>query len=488
MASLSSLSNELKLAIIDLLDVKAVLKLRLVSRLWVDLCSHEQMFKEGFSIRPHRDDVTRLFLLVENRALAQSIRKVCIYIGDLNDETFRASQVVIDGGNAVSAAERRTLHYLRPQIRKDFLGKIQDFSLAIALQKLPNLTSLVITSMDYPFQGLGLRRIWDEWRVAERHMDETDTDRDRDLASSRWTLLLMSILLAQLPLRKLVLDSIFIGTQMFRVIERFPEQIWWTSTKCVEDLKIGYTGSFAHFYINNSTAQHMGEFVGTMRGLRSLDFTLRMEGIHNQGFYTEFQNSFYRNDWPYLESLRLKYTESPPDLLLPFLTRHASSLRRLHLGESSIDRRDLNNLAYGNFSDLNQLEIEWQALLSAFRDNLALTHFELTLMGYSERIYDDSWNEIPGTEASETKVLERYVLGEGPWPMDSSKPEVDLRCEHLEWEFLAPGEESRQYRRRMARDEYKDPDTASDDGVERLANDVSDLMREPSEVVDPWWL
>jgi hypothetical protein len=105
----------------------------------------------------------------------------------------------------------------------------------------------------------------------------------------------------------------------------------------VLDLRISLAGFCNPLYSRvPKLGQVLGQFLGYMRHLRSLDLSWEIENTSNNEFETRRQESFYQNVWPHLESLRIRNIKTPDDLLLSFISKHAPSLTRLSIIRCSL--------------------------------------------------------------------------------------------------------------------------------------------------------
>lgn len=191
------------------------------------------------------------------------------------------------------------------------------------LQRLPNITAITATS-GYPFDGCGvdLKTAWKSMTVDEALTDIDHTDvlfRARKTTVARYTDILLSTSKSRLPIQKLALDPFPIDSLCTKdpdrpdvfdnesVIEFFDEEsidfVCVDPTKQlafqsvvggVQDLRIRVLGSFSE-YRDASLAQAMGEFLGFMPHLRSLDLIFDLDWYITPTFRDDFKDSFYRN-------------------------------------------------------------------------------------------------------------------------------------------------------------------------------------------------
>ena len=82
-------------------------------------------------------------------------------------------------------------------------------------------------------------------------------------------------------------------------------------------------------------ANGLGRFFGKMKELQALDLTLMTRYPFSEQGVDAFLRSFHSNTWPHLRSLRQRdHIKNGREEFLPFLYRHAESLRFLYLDES----------------------------------------------------------------------------------------------------------------------------------------------------------
>jgi hypothetical protein len=166
--------------------------------------------------------------------------------------------------------------------------------------------------------------------------------------------------------------------------------------------------------LSRTLAKNISSFISSMP-LRTLNlyfnhFTETSWGPFVLGALPEF----YDLTFPYLQSLTI---EGHPVLELPrFLSRHSSTLRNL-----IVDARMFH-------ISPQEVRCLWKETMTSFRDNLKLDSFRILF-------HKDDDYQIDGSDNSNSRLLEEFVLGAGsvPWPEDPRHTEEDCHLTQGWW-------------------------------------------------------
>jgi len=444
-----------------------VANLRLTSRAWAGVCvqglfnaSVGPCIQNGvFSIRPHLDDMTRIKEVSSRPWLAKHIKHLEIFVGDFNFEQYERSFELKEGETK--------------QRVKDLLEKISQTSEAYcdpvllhhAFSLFPNVDSLSATSTRCPFpeSDLNLHMAWDSMVEAWDSSRSQNSFLDNKTSVNRYFAIFYAASRCfPSRIRTMVLDPMPIDlffspeeasklargdvgdddeAQKFIVRGSKPRkhkaEILYTQ---VRDLRISLAGFCNPLYSRvPKLGQVLGQFLGYMRHLRSLDLSWEIENTSNNEFEARWQESFYQNVWPHLESLRIRNIKTPDDLLLSFISRHAPTLTRLSIIRCSLGYRpaeaSLWNSEGGEAADQDG---SVKKMLTRFKDELKLEKFQILFDLEDIKIYDEEWNAMPGHEDSNidwkttssrppenAKLLEMFTRGICSWPMADDRPQWD---------------------------------------------------------------
>lgn len=426
-SSFLTLPTELKIEVVkNLAKIGDLKNVRLISRDWA-AAGAPLLFRNGFTIRPHHRDMLRLQSVCNHPEIAKGIKHLDIFVGDTSEEQFfgAISRQQYLSPRAVKSISKICRALFSPSEKthcaRNLLGSL--------FQLLPNVTSIAATSSKCPFSDsdsdiVPLRAIWEDM---DDYCEEYGKDYFYDPTISK--LIYSNILLAaqHSQVQKLALEAFPLDCFLRKAeadnlddanlevdVPKMDEM-----RKAVVEIKelfIGVIDIEADLvYEGASLGRSMGNFFGSMQQLRSLDLSWELD-LNFENLDRAWTSTLYKSTFPFLESLRLTYTDVSDVVLAPFLYRHTSTLKRLHLGEDSIHLS--KNNSYRN-------------ILNNCREHLKLEKFELVDRQdlsplEAERIYDEGWNPIKFSKKvppRDAKLLEMFVLGKCPWPMVGDDPQ-----------------------------------------------------------------
>jgi hypothetical protein len=451
MDRLSLLPKELKDQIMENMFCKDIITMRLMSRAWA-LLGAENFFRDGFTIRPHLDDMTRLEGASQHPVISKTIRSIAIFMGDMEPEHLLDA---ID--RKVIKKDQRKAHDIADRMFHSqlFSRHCSKPLLCEILPRLPNLSSLTATSAQYPFAGCGVDLLW-AWRMMidpeySIHEYEEMTYHDSDTAKERYHAILESSQNLASPLHKLVLDRLPVDC-LVKLLkpewlleggidsEDAEDEDWEMELdpsrmallgnlfSKVRELHFGIFG-LRDEYENTELARALGDVFGKAHKLTTLILDWEIADSQTGSFNEAWQKQFVRHTWPQLEILRLRKTEIADELLLSFLKRHASTLKYLDLTDMAVDIQSEAGRTYKDF-------------LTELRDNLKkLEKFQLVIDEEADLpIYDKDWLPVRRLSSvsfnfeetlhtpmrvKDGQLLEWYVLGKSEWPMREDDPDFE---------------------------------------------------------------
>ncbi|KAE8454133.1 hypothetical protein EG329_005057 [Mollisiaceae sp. DMI_Dod_QoI] len=484
----SNIPDECKYAVVSFLTGKDAANLRLASRAWRDIAA-EGLFKVyyrgrwGYNdgcivhgvlvIRPSKEGYGHIADgLIEWPWMGQHIKEIEIYLADK-----LASPLVAAGNDFMNLRWDRNAPWPKHRLLElcpgdegpepnDFLALDHIFS------RLSNVEALSVFSKRCPFIGSeeALCELWDKymWHEYNHTLSFGHGFQDIKAACTHYLSIFEAIRLFKLPIRKLVLELV-----PFQVFECLYEMIAGQvdSDETIEKL----SGAAMAKYFNGSLTKvcdlqmdistdlldggylpsmkygtsTLSHFLGLMLDLKSLTLissdmndTLFLEDSEYLENWGILQTALYRNFWPSLETLRLQEFRTPDNLLLRFLTKHASSLRRLSLigcflGYSNRDRCFASNSWATQYCGDN-----FRGMLEELKDHAKLKLDELKVCfritectpysiiwecydkHWKAKAEDVDWKAIPGAYLTDSALLERFLRGQCPWPMASDNPDL----------------------------------------------------------------
>ena len=480
---------EIKALIYSYLSSREVRTARLVNRGFAtDLAG--SVFKDGFVIRPDRDDRWRLENVCRRPWLAVGVKAVEIFAGDLqlqllqsgiddevevrrllaeadsdsDDDSLMGQVLAVDDnsdeddaflsqgasmGGYYSDEEEYSSNYA--EMRELFMRDLEVEQsigykgLGNFLQRLPNLKEVKVTSIKFPFsrKGVWLEELWplvlSEFRdqpgmenTMSHQNSRVATERYKDVLSATGSGMIEKLVLDLMPMSTFSHFANFIPNSVHSY-----EEAEVAAKKSREEERMAKAVrnvrdlrlcfmSSSTTDLNHSSAS---KWLGSMQQLQILDLTWDM--VHMNSESHPRPHSFLKIRWPRLQSLRLKRTWFETQDLLHFLQAHASTLRNLHLSENA----------------LNMLKISsFRKFLDSLKSGLKLEKFELLIHSSgradfqwcsenTSQIYDEDWEEYTNVHHLSAKKLERYVLGGDLWPMVGEGPGEDGKWKHI----ITPG-------------------------------------------------
>jgi hypothetical protein len=384
---------------------------------------------------------------------------------------------------------------IRVGLLQHFDSYCQQGALSRIFSSLPSLRAIIATS-GYCFEGCGLD-LSEQWSVMTKEEDPSESGfeniqyQDRRTSVKRYTDILIAAGQNETPIPELTLDPFPIDAIMTENPgfasndeEDAPDDeedmhldpdrtaALRGAVGRVRNLRIRILGTFME-YRNPILARTMGDFLGSMHHLRSLDLNDNMDRCSVLSFQTSFQDTLSKLKFPYLESLRLQRTELPLHQILQLLGNHKSTLKRLCLGHHAVSFDEgLDSLAtppsWQNPSD--------RKLLTRIRDEMALQQFEyipweldefvntyasistqdwVSLVDTARQTYcsheealqsNDDRDDLDSArrlmlEMQVTKLLELFVLGKSRWPMNGDVAYSRSKSRRL-WYCLSGNEQN----------------------------------------------
>ncbi|KAM3082189.1 hypothetical protein ACMFMG_004637 [Clarireedia jacksonii] len=411
------LPAELKADIFEYLNIKDASSLRLASPAWA-AAGISRLFRDGFKLHPHchPPDMERLRKICECPHLAPTVKKMVIFLdsSDARKWTFYFSDA---------------REILRRRIANE-PGYCDPVDLAFAFGKLPNLRSLVVTTLSYPLEEDMFQTGWIPNWNSTVDQDRTQFMAD-DLSQWYYTSIVAAINAANISLSSIELDCLpmdclssqELGSPPFIPLQPSLHRICLLSenpglsykslsaiVSGVSHLSIGFWDYGFTSWQDSLVAQRITSLLTTSRNLQRLDlmFVMNLATNMTAEFQSAWRSSFYSLTFPHLVSLRLHQTDLPGPHLLSFLQRHRSTLRNLHLS---------GGYGVGAGSGWNHMtRLEWKGILSVLREEMHLQRFELLTYNDRRNIYDFHWREVQGADGAFAKLLERFVRGTGSWP------------------------------------------------------------------------
>ncbi|CZT48175.1 uncharacterized protein RSE6_08838 [Rhynchosporium secalis] len=302
-----------------------------------------------------------------------------------------------------------------PTPQNDFCDPVL---LARTLSVLTSVDSIHIKFAEHLFRN------WPyvpQWRTSLK----TDAIQNQNIATRAYTSILMGAEAASLSFTTLRMErmpvSCFVSPLEKHQDSPFNHLATMTrAVRNVHTLDVRFSGAWvgAIQKPDGVVAGNVAAFLISMP-LRSLtlewcDGTCNIDGP--LGFYIRHSGSvplnlaspFYNLRLQHLTTLRLPNLDPQTyatSTLHHFLSRHSSTLRRLHLGTMPFRGE-------GYWFHKRESRCVWKRTLLVLKDTLQLTKFELLVQGDDMlRIYDNEWNEISGRENADAKQLEKLVLG-----------------------------------------------------------------------------
>ncbi|KAL5322800.1 hypothetical protein ACEPPN_010777 [Leptodophora sp. 'Broadleaf-Isolate-01'] len=417
---------ELKLQIVEFLPTRDIPSIRLISEPWA-AAGAPSIFRNGFTVRPHLDDMDRLCEACTHPEIAKGIRHIEFFAGDmeeqlLSDAIAREQQrlTYATGGQLTKVWKQVDAIFDHTRFQKHCNAAILDKCLPL----LPNLESLKVTSVECPIRGIEMP-FSILWASLEEDFDAENEDLSHFLnphtCIERYSSILSSAIKCK-SITRIDLDSFPIDC--FRFHYHKPSGHYFTEATCADlipspelkenlshitDLHISIIGMGSPYHYSPKIGRRMAEFLGCFQNLHSLDLSYEEADDETDECLMALEDSFYRLKFPHLHSLRTAGCDSTEESLGKFLFAHKRTLRNLHIGEAGCTPE----------------ENTWKDVLTDLRDHLSLKKFELYVPEAEGRIYDANWKSVVSDgkgKIKDVKLLELYVLGKCPWPMAESNP------------------------------------------------------------------
>ncbi|KAG4411561.1 hypothetical protein IFR04_015300 [Cadophora malorum] len=422
-----NLPQELKLQIVEYLPTRDIPSIRMISESWA-AAGAPSFFRDGFTVRPHLDDMDRLYRVVTKPEIAKGIRYIEFFAGDVDR---------VQLANAIGRQEQRLKYATGGQLSKvwKLVDNIFDETrmrehckaeiLDQCLPLLPNLEVLKINSLNCPLRDIE-NPFCIAWAEMEAEFDFEDENAshflDSRISIQRYSDILTSAMKCE-NIQKLDLDCFPID--YFRPEDEFtnaipengrlsalqPSPQLRDHLSHITDLRMAVVGAGHPMHYDPEMGHKMAELMGCFQNIISLDFSYEEADDETDECLLGFEDTFYRIKYPHLHSLRLSGCDSTEEDLGRFLFAHKRTLRYLHIGEAGCTPE----------------ERTWKDVLTDLRDHMALEKFELYVPEVEGgRIYDMYWQTVvshPGRgKIKDAKLLELYVLGKCPWPMADEDP------------------------------------------------------------------
>lgn len=390
------------------------------------------MFRDGFSIRPHLDDMTRLKQASGVPLIASSIQHITVFLGDTEPIQFRKSIKDVGwffghawGGNDDNYGYG------------DEWGHCESNSLSDSLSNLDNLTSITAASLQCPFEDRRsyLAKAWHAVKKRELHAPWVSSrvsglrycseqyvfTRNSDVCYKELTSCqnLVPILrhsnpgsrpcplsLFNLPDTLLALNKAVAQVQNLRIVIREDD------TLSVE-----------------LSSQHVKGFFASMTHLKDLDLTWHEQNPRSRSSDTTplpqltiLKQSILHIQWPLLQKLSIRGTAVNLEFV-SFLNNRTSTLKYLNLKRAPLvsESKDLQD--DGEFD----CELEgrpYEAFFTSLRTSLNLLEAKVVFLEFADYqavgpMDDATWDSSEGEMyALKTKLLEWFVLGQSEWPFN----------------------------------------------------------------------
>lgn len=421
------------------------MKFRRMARKYAVLCQPE-LFKTGFSLRPQRADMVRLAKACLVPEVAQGIKHLRIFMGDMSLDQFMAG---IDTVRYISVPDK-PLAAIQRLFNDDSVHCQQDIMEAIFSQ-LPNLTSIHMTSFTSPFwldydetrPSVSKEKTRMHFETIWEQMEDSSPDFDRshflnsEMSVRRYTSVLLATMKLPSPLRKLEMDAFPIDCFSMdfthfaaydtadvpadvELNQRNFDQMR-LAVANVQDLEIGLVGSGdpTTLYSGANLGKALGMFIGSMKHLKSLSMDWMVEEDVNEQFARGWDKTVFGLHFEKLEDLRFANIESPREHVSSFILKHKSTLKRLHWSIPDLDEEEY-------FSTGDDTEPRaWREVFTDFKEQIPhLICCELLHDSDPASLYSKDWEpeSKSGKRVSPPHLLEMFVQGKLPWPMKKDNP------------------------------------------------------------------
>lgn len=518
--SILKLPNELLEVIISHFKGSQLLSLRLMCRRLAHLCA-PHLFNEGFTIKPHREDMIRLARVCLVPEIARGIKYIEIYMGDMNKHHLMGA---IQGIQIQSRS--MPVEMLKRLFDPNTLHCNQKL-LEACFSQLPNLIDVETESGDSPFldddwytkpkdetmsNTMFVNDAWEWMQDNPSNFDRTHCFNTRT-GSIRYASVIAATIQMPFPLTRLVLNAlpldIFAKDYSFMEIDLdFNDnpaaievntdrlELFKRAVGGLKDLDITLIGSgrIDTIYTGAKLARAITGFLGAMDSLQSLAVNWEVDEDFDVDFATAFDESLVKLQFKNLENLRLSTTESSRAVLLAFILRQASTLKRLEWGADFSGTGNQEHWQSSHSPDEDMERQTWREVLTELRTKMTnLIICEVSdhdLEGGYGALYDIDWTPITYEyrhKVSPTKLLELYVLGKMPWPMrkDDPHPYKGWQCKHTttqeDFATYTPEVLADIYSEDWETDREDGADSSDSDDEEEESDDMDDVSDDYDE-------
>jgi len=420
-----------------------------------------QLFKDFCTMFPHQVDFERLKQISHRPLIAKGVKNVAFVVTELHLDSFleelsrsKQHRKMIERTIATSMA---LVRFRRYNVKDDADAKVSRFELLTkllkrdtdynepllqavhllpVLRRLHQLTTLTLRFTAFPagprfeeFQGAFekmLRRNDQDGlvpEVPERRCTEVLTSLD---TSNVKTLVLDGV---SLELFRQWSTAIITASQADRIMTNFASGL-----EHVENLYVYFTDRYCVFMDSRghddegsvqAALASFCRFFGCFKGLKAL--ALSHGGIQSEQSHDlveRFASALFKTcRFPELERLRLDSIPGKWADLLEFLKAHSSTLKRLRL-------RSCVLLDYYHILTTTDNQISIAQFFTLLKNNLSLEAFEFRIWGMVDRdLYGSNTCFWEATEhlvesRAPSRMIERFVLEQIPWPMETEDPEM----------------------------------------------------------------
>ena len=506
---LDELPNELVELIFARLEGIDLGYMRLMCRKFAILAA-PSLFKDGFSIKPHRQDMIRLARVCLSPALAVGIKELMVFMGDMNKHQFFAALHSFQMGDETVPVEpvNRLFDKFSDHLDKELL--------AACFSQLPNVITITTYSEESPFTEeannwtsvsggvpshkaiAGMISLDSAWE--HMHGSHADFDRTHFLnpeVSSQRTLNLILALEAlphkpiSIHIDSLPLDIFAKDFQHLKrdfnldalppiAVDEQKAQAMQKAVKHIEGFEAAFDGSGKQdvIYTGAPLAQAVTGFIGSMRNLKRLTINWQPEEEFDVDFATAFDESFFKLRFPHLEELRLADLCSVRAVVVPFILGHSSTLLRLGWTPNYTEgTEDVMEELWQTESIMpTEDDRTWRDVFTDIRDKMTkLVAVEVNDVESDAVLYEYGWKPIPVSprgRVSIMKLLEHFILGKLPWPMkhDDPRPYRGWKAKHT-----TTNQEFDAYSRETLAELYSDEwETDREDGEEESDSEDTD--------------
>lgn len=316
---MEDLPIELRRAILDVCPIDSIKSIRQTCVSWASI-GEEYLLSPNFTSLPHRDDLTRLYNISQHTTLSEYVRSLKLNMGEMNDYQARHNVYFI--------------HYTRdPELRqslldvgwkeyawlqKDKASLAENCQLLQALQRslghLPNLQGTDIRLTECPYDNEMLQRLWkiSTTKQGPRRLDMGNFYRILKAAQ-------------EIDMKSLSHDRLPID--FFRYSNGTLEETG-SALRNLMSLRLTINTRLIAKEDISALMPKLAIWVQSAPFLHTLELLFESELAQEAGLVRHFEDF----TWPGLHTLSLPDSQAPFDEILPFVLRHARTLRRFDLG------------------------------------------------------------------------------------------------------------------------------------------------------------